>query len=400
MTLSKRILTTKRDDEKSLSCLGENDEGCDQRTSAHSRRDTPEKDGPAKLQDPDSSDMISSNEISPNVLALLNPSCTTGSQVNPATPHAVSAPAWLPPLKLLNFTDVPGRPLLHVPETPEGLNGTCIPQPVQQTYAEARRTPTETVVVVIVLSGAVLLATTIRVIVQRRRKRVSAASLGTFERSTTTESGILNSSPVFGGRDRYARSLRSSNSYLLAWAPYQSRISKPEPAAMVIRRTSGDVEASAEIKHTACSQGEVVNKFSLTLCANCPPTRGGNVTSRNKGNAIPLLPPQIVTTDAASRLSMMTVPSSPYPNTSNCSRIGPEISSAVSTSDGEQPREGPMYSTNGNPPTPTMELVTDTTSRVFPVATYLKPNGVGRGRIKATYTPPPPKAFHERDQKC
>ncbi|KAI6138839.1 hypothetical protein EDD17DRAFT_1673156 [Pisolithus thermaeus] len=378
MTVLKKILTIEH--KNTPSCLGDRGERCDQQTTARSRRDAPENDQTADVPDPDPN-FTPSNEVSPGVLSSLDPSCTTGSEVNAATPHAISALAWLPPLKLLNFTDVPGRPLLHVPEIPERLNNTCIPQPAAQTYVEGGRTPTEIIVAAIVLGCVVLLATTIKIIQQRRRKKGSVASPGTFERSTTIESGVLDSSPVFGGRDRYTFSLRSSNSHLLAWEQYQSKLSKPEPTATVTRRTLGDVEASAEIKHAPCSQGVVEHRSPLKLCANYPLTGVGNVTSTRDGNATPLQPPRSVTTDAVSRLSGIT---SLYPNSSNCSRIG----LAISTFDSEQPKEGATSMQDADLPAATMALVTDATSDLSPVATNLKRDGVGRARIKAAYYTP------------
>ncbi|KAI6028693.1 hypothetical protein F5J12DRAFT_960767 [Pisolithus orientalis] len=367
MAVAKEILTVQSDGENALSCLGENGEWCDQQTSSHSRRDALEEEDAVNFQNHDSNLMLSSpsDEISLNVL----PSCTAGSQVNAATPHAIPTFAWLPPWKLLNFTEVPGRPLLHVPETPGGLNSTCIPQPVPQTYAEAR-------------------VTAIRVIMQRRRAKASVASPGTFERSTTIESGVLDSSPVFGGRDRYTLSLKSSNSRLLAWSQYQPKIAKPEPTATVTRRTLGDAEASAEIKYAPRSQGEVVHRSSLPLCTNYPLTGVGNLTPRNHGNAIPLQPPRSTATDAVLRFPVITNPASLYARSTNYSQVGREIGLAVSTRDSEEPRQSvPSVHSTILPAPPA--LVSDTTSRVFPLATNLRPNGVqGRARIKAAYYAP------------
>ncbi|KIO13689.1 hypothetical protein M404DRAFT_993232 [Pisolithus tinctorius Marx 270] len=363
MAVAKEILTVRSDGENALSCLGENGERCDQQTSSHSRRDALEEEDAANFQNHDSNLMLSSpsDEISLNVL----PSCTAGSQVNAATPHAIPTFAWLPPWKLLNFTEVPGRPLSHVPETPGGLNSTCIPQPVPQTYAEARGTPTEIVIWVSVLSSIVFLVTAIRVIMQRRRAKASVASPGTFERSTTIESGVLDSSPVFGGRDRYTLSLKSSNSRLLAWSQYQPKIAKPEPH----------------------SQGEVVHRFSLPLCTNYPLTGVGNLTPRNHGNAIPLQPPRSTATDAVLKFPVITNPALLYARSTNYSQVGREIGLAVSTRDSEEPRQSvPSVHSTILPAPPA--LVSDTTSRVFPLATNLRPNGVGRARIKAAYYAP------------
>lgn len=386
-----------------LSCWGDRGERCDQTTTAHTRRDAPENDEVTDVPDPDPNLTLPppSNGVSASVLSSLDPLCTTGSEVDAATPHVISAFAWLPPLKLLNFTDVPGRPLLHIPEVPERLNNTCNPQPAAQTYVEGRRTPTEIIVAAIVLGGVALLAMTIKIIQRRRRKKASVASPGTFERSTTIESGVLDSSPVFRGRDRYTFSLRSSNSHLLAWGQYQTKLSKPEPTATVTRGTLGDVEAFAEIKYAPCSQGVVVHNSPLTLCANYPLTgnttflqpppsattnaasglsgMAGNVASGKDGNATPLRPPQSATTDAASRFSGITIPASLYANSSSCSRIG----LAVSTFDSEQPKQHAAVMHGADLPAPATALVADAASRVYPVATNVRPVGVGRARIKA-----------------
>lgn len=200
---------------------------------------------------------------------------------------------------------------------------------------------------------------------QRRRAKASVASPGTFERSTTIESGVLDSSPVFGGRDRYTLSLKSSNSRLLAWSQYQPKIAKPEPH----------------------SQGEVVHRFSLPLCTNYPLTGVGNLTPRNHGNAIPLQPPRSTATDAVLKFPVITNRALLYARSTNYSQVGREIGLAVSTRDSEEPRQSvPSVHSTILPAPPA--LVSDTTSRVFPLATNLRPNGVGRARIKAAYYAP------------
>ncbi|KAI6005659.1 hypothetical protein EDD15DRAFT_2212966 [Pisolithus albus] len=396
MPISKKTLAIEHGN--ALSCWGDRGEQCDQKTTAHTRRDAPENDEVTDVLDPNLNltPPPPSNEVSASVLSSLDPSCTTGSEVNAATPHIISAFAWLPPLKLLNFTDVPGRPLLHIPEVPERLNNTCNPQPAAQTYVEGRRTPTEIIAAAIVLAGVVLLAMTIKIIQRRRQQKTSVASPGTFECSTTIESGmlVLDSSPVFGGRDRYTFSLRSSNSHLLAWAQCQTKLSKPEPTATVTRRTSGDVEAFAEITYAPCSQGVVVHNSPLTPCANCPLT----------GDTTLLQPPPSATTNAASRLSGMagnvtsgkdgnatslqpfseiTLPASLYANPSSCSRIG----LALSIFDSEQPKEGAAVMHGADLSAPTTALVADATSRVSPVATNVRPSSAHGTR-----------AFDQRDQ--